>query len=77
MEAIRKMREEGGEDCDLLERIRKDEAFKNVAGEIDDIVEPKRLIGRAPEQVDEFLEEELEPALSAYPEDGDEPDVRV
>jgi adenylosuccinate lyase len=29
-------------------------------------LEPSRYVGRAPEQVDEFLAEEVEPALAPY-----------
>ncbi|MGI6400703.1 MAG: adenylosuccinate lyase [Thermoguttaceae bacterium] len=55
---------EGGEN-DLLERLRKDPAFDKV--DIDAELEPEKFIGRAPEQVDEFIEEIVEPIRKRYP----------
>ncbi|KPK64624.1 MAG: adenylosuccinate lyase [Planctomycetes bacterium SM23_32] len=52
---------------DLLDRIRADDAFAAVSGELDDLLEPSRFVGRAPEQVDEFLREVAGPALAAFP----------
>ena len=43
----------GGEN-DLIERLKKDPLFKGV--EFDDLLDPKKYIGRAPEQVIEFIE---------------------
>ena len=55
---------EGGEN-DLLERLRKDPAFAAV--DIDAEMKPEKFIGRAPEQVDEFIEEIVEPIRKRYP----------
>ena len=54
---------EGGEN-DLLDRLRKDPAFAKV--DIDAEMQPERFIGRAPEQVDEFIEEIVEPIRKRY-----------
>ena len=62
MEAGRRVKEEGGEN-DLIERIKKDEAFKVVWDTIDDVMLPENFIGRAPQQVDEFIAEEIDPIL--------------
>jgi adenylosuccinate lyase len=51
---------------DLLERLQADPAFSavDIASETD----PARFVGRAPEQVDEFLAEVVEPIRRRYPE---------
>ncbi len=62
MAAARRMKEEGA-DADLLERIADDDAFGLAAGELADMVDPTRFVGRAPAQVRRFLEHDLEPVL--------------
>ena len=43
-----------------------DPAFEAVAGSLDDLLDGRRYVGRAPEQVEEFLEAEVDPLLSRY-----------
>ena len=52
-----------GKSNDLLERIAKDPLFKAVHSKLDTLVDPKLFIGRAKEQTEEFLEEEINPVL--------------
>jgi adenylosuccinate lyase len=52
-----------GEASDLLQRMSADEAFGLSLAQIHALVEPSRFVGRAPEQVDRFLAEEVEPVL--------------
>jgi adenylosuccinate lyase len=54
---------EGGEN-DLLNRLRNDPAFNNV--NIDAELEPSAFIGRSPEQVDELINEHIEPIRRRY-----------
>ena len=61
-DAARNVKVEGGEN-DLLERLKSDPAFAKV--DIDAELEPARFIGRAPQQVDEFLREHVAPILDA------------
>ena len=49
---------------DLLERIAADPAFAAVADRLDDLTEPSRFVGRAPEQVRDYLAEVVEPLLA-------------
>lgn len=66
------VKQEGG-DNDLLDRLRKDPAFAGV--DVDAAVDASGLVGRAPEQVDEFLAEVVEPVLARLGEQaagGDE-----
>jgi len=63
MAAARRIKEEGGEN-DLLDRLRADPQFANIAGRMDALLEPRDYVGRAPAQVDEFLAAEVEPILT-------------
>ncbi|XP_028395582.1 adenylosuccinate lyase-like [Dendronephthya gigantea] len=56
---------EGG-DNDLVERILNDDYFKIVHDKLDQILDPKSFIGRAPYQVARFLKEEVEPKLVLF-----------
>jgi adenylosuccinate lyase len=49
---------------DLLDRIAADETFGMTLDELERAMDPKRFIGRAPQQVDEFLEEVVGPVLA-------------
>ncbi|MFQ5862905.1 MAG: adenylosuccinate lyase [Candidatus Brocadiales bacterium] len=67
MESARLIKEGGG-DNDLLDRIARDPAFSAVVDkkQLNQILEPKKFIGRAPEQVDDFLEGTVTPILERY-----------
>ena len=56
------MKEEGGEN-DLIDRVRSDSYFDGIKGQLDTLLDPRSFVGRAPEQVDEFLAEWVYPAL--------------
>jgi adenylosuccinate lyase len=68
-----------GLDNDLLARLAADPLFASVAPRLGELCEPARFVGRAPEQVDEFLEAEVDPLLQAHAERiaGRTGDVRV
>ena len=53
-----------GLDNDLIERVRKDPYFDPTKGELDALLDPSTFIGRAPQQVDKFLSEWVQPALA-------------
>ena len=59
----------GAERNDLLDRIAADTAFGVSRDELEGAMDAKRFVGRAPEQVDEFLAEIVEPLLAAGPTD--------
>lgn len=52
-----------GKPNDLMERIAKDPLFKAVHSKLDSLIDPILFVGRAPQQVDEFLSEEINPLL--------------
>jgi adenylosuccinate lyase len=54
-----------GKPNDLMERIRQDSLFDAVHAKLDGMIDPVLFVGRAPEQVDEFLREEIDPLLEA------------
>lgn len=64
-QAGRVVKEEGGEN-DLIERIRQDDFFTPVIPQLEQLLEPSSFVGRAPEQVDSFLKEWVEPALEPH-----------
>ena len=77
MEAGRNVKVEGGEN-NLLELIKQDELFKPVWNRLDEILDAKKFIGRAPSQTVEFIENEIEPILRKHADFlGEQGDVRV
>jgi len=80
MDAARRMKDEGAR-ADLLDRIAQDEAFGMSVEELQELVDPRRFIGRAPEQVDRFLKEWVDPVVQRYATESNraigDPDVRV
>lgn len=69
------VKQEGGEN-DLMERLKKDPAFAGIP--LDAELEPHRFIGRSPEQVDEFLADQVAPILQKYPSETAQPaELRV
>lgn len=59
------VKKEGG-DNDLLDRVRASPYFSSICDRLDQIVEPSGFVGRAPQQVIEFLEDEVAPVLECY-----------
>jgi adenylosuccinate lyase len=55
-----------GKSNDLLARLSKDPAFAKV--NVDAALDPTQFVGRAPEQVDEFIAQVVEPILKRYPQ---------
>jgi adenylosuccinate lyase len=67
MEASRRVKMEGL-DNDLMERIKKDDRFRLTAEEVDKVLDPSKFIGRAPNQVVEFIRDEVNPILESFDE---------
>ncbi len=64
MAAGRVVKEEGGKN-DLIERIVADDAFGLTMDEVEKILKPENFIGRAENQVEELIEEYVNPILAA------------
>jgi len=61
--AARAMKE-GAEENDLLERIAGDKTFSVAMKDLQGALEPARFVGRAPQQVDEFLRDVITPLFA-------------
>ena len=67
MAAGRVVKEEGKPN-DLLERIAGDPSFGMTMEQLQSIMKPENFVGRAPQQVEEFVEEVIQPILEANKE---------
>lgn len=65
MEASKVVKEQGGEN-DLLERIASDNAFGVTLEELEAILQPEKYTGRAKEQTEDFLANDVNNALAPY-----------
>lgn len=75
--AAARVKEEGG-DNDLLDRLAADPAIGLSRAEIDRLLDVRQFVGRAPEQVVEFIEDHVNPVLKRHADRlGATSDVRV
>ncbi len=76
-DAAARVKNEGAEN-DLLDRLAADPAMGMTRREIDKVLDVRQFVGRAPQQVDEFLREEVGPVLERHRDKlGAVSDVRV
>ncbi len=68
MEAAKRVKEEGKEN-NLIEKIIDDSDFKMEREEILSIMNPINFVGRAPEQVIEFIQAEIDPIINRFEDD--------
>jgi adenylosuccinate lyase len=54
-----------GKPNDLMERIANDPSFAVVHSKLNTMIDPQLFVGRAPQQVEEFIAEEVDPILEA------------
>lgn len=67
-----------GDKNDLLERIAADENFGVTLDELNALMNPSDFVGRAPQQTQEFVEDEINPILEKYSDLlGVEVDIKV
>lgn len=55
-----------GKANDLMDRIAKDDKFTAVHSKLDTMIDPSKFVGRAPQQVDEFMADEVDPVLDVH-----------
>lgn len=55
-----------GKANDLLERIANDPAFSAIHSKLQTMIDPQLFVGRAPQQVEEFITDEVDPILEAH-----------
>ena len=58
------MKDEGKAN-DMLQRLAADPAFPVRSEDLQQVTDPSRFVGRAPQQVDDFLAEVIDPILVA------------
>jgi adenylosuccinate lyase len=63
LDAARALKD-GAESNDLLERLSRDKTFGVKLKDLEGAIDPKRFVGRAPEQVDEFLRNVITPLFA-------------
>jgi adenylosuccinate lyase len=68
---------DGNGSNDLLDRLANDGGLKLTRTEIDDAADPKAFIGRASQQVDEFLSEVVDPLLAGLKPEPLDAGIRV
>ncbi len=66
-----------GKDNPLMDLIMADPAFAAIKDDLPSLLDPSRFVGRAPEQVDAFLQNEVEPRLAGGAGAGVRSEVRV
>lgn len=77
MEAGKNVKVEGGEN-NLIDLIKQDKMFKPVWDKLDEILDAKNFIGRAPSQTVEFIRSEIDPILEKHADLlGERGEVRV
>ena len=62
---VRRELDEGGESNRLVELLQQDKVFANIADRMPDWMDARRFVGAAPQQVDDFIRDHLDPALLA------------
>ncbi len=67
MEAGKRVKAEGKEN-NLLELIAGDESFNTTLEELKELMKPELYVGRAPEQTEDFVREEVAPVIENYKE---------
>lgn len=65
----RRVKEEGAAN-DLFDRIAADALFAAVHGQLDSLLDPLLFVGRAPQQVEEFLADSVDPVLLLHASAG-------
>ena len=73
IEAARALKN-GASRNDMLQRLADDSQFNVAVADLESALEPMRFVGRAPEQVDEFLAHVVEPILARRSSGGDHSD---
>jgi adenylosuccinate lyase len=76
LEAARALKE-GATRNDMLDRLAADPELGLPLGDLLEELDPRRFVGRAPEQVDEFLNEIVEPLLARGPTEEIDEELRV
>jgi adenylosuccinate lyase len=75
--AARERIDEGAGENDFLDRVAADDAFALGRDELEALADLERLVGRAPRQVDRFLQRRVEPVLAGTDDVPEPAELRV
>ena len=64
-EAAKNVKEKGLSN-DLIDRLKEDPDFASVNEDMEELLDARSFVGRAPEQTEEFLHEEIRPVLERF-----------
>lgn len=70
------VKEQGG-DNDLIDRIKNSKFFEPIWNELDSLLDPSTFIGRAPQQVESFINNDVKNALAPFKEKIVETDIKL
>lgn len=70
------VKEQGG-DNDLIERIKNDSFFAPIHAQLDSLLEPSTFVGRAPQQTEKFVNNDVKSALAPFKEFINDTDVKL
>lgn len=70
------VKEQGG-DNDLIERIKNDAFFAPIHSELDSLLEPSTFVGRAPQQTEKFIKNDVKNALQPFEKYINDADVKL
>lgn len=70
--AVRRIKEEGVAENDLIARIKADPRFSKIAPGLDQLLDPARFVGLAPQQAGAFLGQHVRPVLAEGPKSSGE-----
>jgi adenylosuccinate lyase len=73
IEVARSLRN-GGEANDLIERLGRDKSFGVSTKDLQGAIDPKRFVGRAPEQVDDFMRDVVTPLFAGEAATSERPE---
>ena len=76
LDAARELKN-GADANDLLARLGKDKSFGVSVKDLEGAIDPRRFVGRAPEQVDDFLREVITPLFAGETARSDAEEIRV
>ena len=68
---------EGADSNDLLQRLAADKSFRVTLEDLEGAIDPQRFVGRAPQQVDEFLRDVITPLFAGDTAKSDREELRV
>ena len=68
---------DGADSNDLLDRLAKDKTFGVNLRDLEGVIDPRRFVGRAPEQVDQFLRDVVTPLFAGEGARSEREELRV